>query len=208
MKRFSLILGFFLVSLMGRAQSYHSELGVEIQAASFSNNGGTIGGALKWAIVEEDALAYGPSFRFQYLYSKNTYLGTESSNFVFGGGGFLHYRFLEWFFLGTEIEVLKNPYRYNFPEKKWKLTAFLGGGVSKDFGLVRLNVGILYDVADALSDPLTSNPSPLSSDYFIQVKNPNNPNLGKYVPVIYRIAFFFPLNRNTDKDVQEEDFPY
>ncbi|RYM34906.1 hypothetical protein ERX46_05890 [Brumimicrobium glaciale] len=198
MIRFTFVVVFFFTSLFGFAQSYHSELGVEVQAASFSNMGGTIGGALKWAFVEEESLAYGPSFRFQYLFSQNTYLGTSSSAFVFGGGGFLHYRFLEWFFLGTEVEVLKNPYRYVNPQKNWKLTAFLGGGISKDFDFVRLNVGILYDVADAISDPLTSNPSPLSGDYFFRVSDPNNPNLGKYMPIIYRIAFFFPLNRNKD----------
>ncbi len=196
MIRFTLISAFFISSLFGTAQSYHSEIGVEIQAANFSNLGSTIGGAVKWAIVEEDALAFGPSFRFQYLYSQNTYLGTSGSAFVAGGGGFLHYRFLEWFFLGTEIELLKNPYKTVKPDKNWKLTAFLGGGISKDFGPVRLNVGILYDVADAVTDPATTNPSPLSRDYFLQVSNPNNPNLGKYIPLIYRIAFFFPINRN------------
>lgn len=185
------------ISVFVSAQSYHSEIGVEIQAASFSNMGGSIGGAVKWAFVEEDALAFGPSFRYQYLYSQNTYLGTSSSAFVAGGGGFLHYRFLEWFFLGTEIELLKNPYTYEFPDKKWALTAFLGGGISRSFGPVRLNVGILYDVVDGFSDPLSSNPSPLSSDYFFKIKDPNhpNPNAGKYLPIIYRIAFFFPLNR-------------
>lgn len=196
--RFTFILVFFFTSLFGFSQSYHSEIGVEIQAANFSNKGGTIGGAIKWAFVEEEALAFGPSFRYQYLYSQNTYIGTSNSSFVLGGGGFLHYRFLEWFFLGTEVEILKNPYRYVQPEKNWKLTAFVGGGISKDFGPVRLNVGILYDVVDAVTDPLTTNPSPLSGDYFLQVKNPSNPSVGKYIPLIYRIAFFFPLNRNKE----------
>lgn len=196
MKRFVIILLFVFAFKQAQGQSYHSEIGVEIQAASFSNMGGSFGGAIKWAFVEEEALAIGPSFRFQYLYSQNTYLGTSSSAFVAGGGAFLHYRFLDWFFLGTEVELLKNPFNYNYPDRKWKLTAFLGGGISKDFGPVRLNVGILYDLVDGLSDPLSSNPSPLSSDYFLKIKNPNNPNAGKYIPLIYRIAIFFPLNRD------------
>jgi hypothetical protein len=203
MIRFTFILFFFFTSFFGFSQSYHSEIGVEIQAANFSNLGGTIGGALKWAFVENEELAFGPSFRFQYLYSQNQVIDNQtinnpSSAFLFGGGGFLHYRFLDWFFLGTEIEVLKNPYRFVLPDKNWKLTAFFGGGISKDFGFVRLNAGILYDVADALTDPATSNPSPLSGDYFLQVSSPTNPNAGegKIIPLIYRVAFFFPLNRD------------
>lgn len=174
----------------------HSEIGVEIQAASFSNKGGTVGGALKYAYVLDDAIAFGPSFRYQYNWSKNTYLGTEGSSYTIGGGGFFHFRFLEWFFLGTEIEVLRNPFRYQHPEKKWKLTTFVGGGIAKDFGPVVLNVGILYDIVDGVRDPYTTNPSPLSRGYFIKVTNPEKPNYGKYIPLIYRIAFFFPLNRD------------
>lgn len=196
MKCFAFIIGLFLITTGGIAQSYHSEIGVEVQAASFSNQGGTFGGALKYAFVEEETIAFGPSVRYQYHFSKNTYLGTSGSSFTMGGGGFFHYRFLEWFFLGTEIELLRNPFNYQFPDKKWALTAFIGGGVSKSFGPVRLNIGILYDLVDGLNDPLSSNPSPLSRDYFLKVSNPNNPNIGKYIPLIYRVAFFFPLNRN------------
>ena len=181
---------------LGQYNNNHSEIGVEIQAASFSTHGGTVGGALKYAYVLDDAIAFGPSFRYQYNWSKNTYLGTEGSSYTIGGGGFFHYRFLEWFFLGTEIEVLRNPFRYYHPEKKWKLTAFVGGGIAKDFGPVVLNVGILYDIVDAVRDPYTTNQSPLSRGYFLKVSNPEKPNYGKYIPLIYRIAFFFPLNRD------------
>src|SRR5690554_502453 len=185
----------FLFTGFGHAQSFHSEIGVEIQAASFSNQGGTFGGGLKYTIVEEETIAFGPSLRYQYFFSQNTYLGTSGSSFTMGGGGFFHYRFLEWFFLGTEIELLKNPFNYIYPDKKWTLTAFIGGGVSKDLGPVRLNIGILYDLVDGLNDPYYSNPSPLSRDYFLRINNPNNPNAGKYIPLIYRVAFFFSLNR-------------
>jgi len=202
MKSLAFILIFVLTASLGFSQSYHSEIGVEIQSANFSNVGGSIGGALKWAIVEEEALAFGPSFRYQYLYSKDQYLGTSGNSSIVGGGGFLHYRFLDWFFLGTELEMLKNPFALKLANedkiRRWALTAFIGGGVSKDFGVVRLNVGILYDVADALRDPLNSNSSPLSGDYFLKVSNPSNPNLGNYIPVIYRVAFFFPLNKNIE----------
>jgi len=207
-----LILTFF--SFTAFSQERHIELGAEIQAASFSDFGGSFGGSLKFGFVEDNALAYGPSFRFQYVFSKNTVTGAGGDSFIYGGGGFLHYRFLEWFFLGTEIELLKNPFKNPEaePDRDWKVTAFIGGGISRDFGFVRLNVGLLYDVVDALRDPYTTNPSPLRGDYFIQKKNPQNPQnsqtsqtsqtsqkqyiSGGYIPLIYRIAFFFPLNRN------------
>lgn len=171
------------------------EIGVEITAASGSNLGGSVGGSLKFAIVEDESLAYGPSIRYQYLWSNNTFTGLNANASLFGGGGFLHYRLLDWFFIGTEIELLTNPFPVINPEKKWTLTAFFGGGVHRDFDWVKLNVGLLFDAADALRDPLTSNPSPLRTNYFIQRKNPNpgsGPN-GAYLPIIYRIAFFFPI---------------
>jgi hypothetical protein len=102
---------------------------------------------------------------------------------------------MDWFFIGSEIEVLKNPFPVINPDKNWSLTAFFGGGVHRDFDWVKLNVGLLFDAADAIRDPLTSNPSPLRTSYFIQRKNPNpgsGPN-GAYLPIIYRIAFFFPI---------------
>lgn len=194
MKYLAFIIGLLLFSTAGKAQSYHSEIGVEIQAASFSTHGGTFGGALKFALVEEEALAFGPSLRYQYMFSKNHTTGTSGKSSTIGGGVFLHYRFLEWFFLGTEVELLQNPFVFKNPDKKWRLTAFLGGGISKSFGPVRLNVGILYDVVDGFRDPYTTDPSPLSRDYFFKLQNPNNPGAAKYLPIIYRIAFFFPLN--------------
>jgi hypothetical protein len=171
------------------------EIGVEITAASGSNLGGSVGGSLKFAIVEDEALVYGPSIRYQYLWSNNTFTGLNANASLFGGGGFLHYRFMEWFFVGSEIEVLTNPFPVIDPSKKWSLTAFFGGGVHKDFDWVKLNFGLLFDAADAIRDPLTSNPSPLRTSYFIQRQNPqpgSGPN-GAYLPIIYRLAFFFPI---------------
>ena len=185
----------FLITSSTLFSQKEYEIGVEITAASASNLGGSVGGSLKFAIVEDEALAYGPSIRYQYLWSNNTLTGLNANASLFGGGGFLHYRFMEWFFVGSEIEVLKNPFPVIDPDKKWSLTAFFGGGVHRDFDWVKLNVGLLFDAADAIRDPLTSNPSPLRTSYFIQRKNPNpgsGPN-GAYLPIIYRIAFFFPI---------------
>ncbi len=185
----------FLITSSTLFSQKEYEIGVEITAASASNLGGSVGGSLKFAIVEDEALAYGPSIRYQYLWSNNTLTGLNANASLFGGGGFLHYRFMEWFFVGSEIEVLKNPFPVIDPDKKWSLTAFFGGGLHRDFDWVKLNVGLLFDAADAIRDPLTSNPSPLRTSYFIQRKNPNpgsGPN-GAYLPIIYRIAFFFPI---------------
>ena len=185
----------FLITSSTLFSQKEYEIGVEITAASGSNLGGSVGGSLKFAIVEDEALAYGPSIRYQYLWSNNTFTGLNANASLFGGGGFLHYRFMDWFFIGSEIEVLKNPFPVIDPDKKWSLTAFFGGGLHRDFDWVKLNVGLLFDAADATRDPLTSNPSPLRTSYFIQRKNPNpgsGPN-GAYLPIIYRIAFFFPI---------------
>jgi hypothetical protein len=194
--KYSIVLFSLFLFISGSLLSQKDyEIGLEITAASGSNLGGSVGGSLKFALVEDEALAYGPSIRYQYLWSNNTFTGLNANASLFGGGGFIHYRFMEWFFVGSEIEVLTNPFPVINPEKKWSLTAFFGGGVHHDFDWVKLNVGLLYDVADALRDPLTGNPSPLRTSYFIQRRNPepgSGPN-GAYLPIIYRIAFFFPL---------------
>jgi hypothetical protein len=192
---------FFLVftvinsSLFGQYKSY--EVGLEITAANGSNLGGTIGGSLKFAIVEEEELAFGPSFRYQYMWSNNNFTGINANATLWGGGAFLHYRFMEWFFVGSEVEMLKNPFPVINPQKRWSLTALVGGGIHRDYDWIKLNLGILYDVADAIRDPLTSNPSPLRTSYFIKRQNPN-PGTGPsaaYLPIIYRIAVFFPIGK-------------
>jgi len=171
------------------------EIGLEITAASGSNLGGSVGGSLKFAIVEDESLAFGPSLRYQYLWSNNVFTGLNANASLFGGGVFLHYRFMDWFFVGSEIELLTNPFPVIRPDKRLSLTAFLGGGVHHDFDWVKINVGVLFDAADAIRNPLTGNPSPLRTSYFIRVRNPNpssGPN-GEFLPIIYRIAFFFPI---------------
>lgn len=184
----------FLSVQFSFSQSLGKEIGAEIQAASFSNLGGTVGGSLKFAFVEEETLVFGPSIRYQYLWNKNVVEGTQGSASTFGGGGFLHYRFMDWFFVGSEVEVLQNPFNYIQPEKKWTLTAFLGGGISRDVNFVRLNFGIFYDVVDGLKDPLLSNPSPLRRSYFIKKQGTTTqPNQSAYLPIIYRITFFFSI---------------
>lgn len=192
--RFVVTLIFVFLGFNFMAQR-HNEVGVEIQAASFSNLGGSVGGALKFAIVEDETVAFGPSLRYQYFWSNNAFTGINTNASTVGGGGFLHYRFLDWFYAGTEVEILRNPFNNIDPSKKWTVTGFVGAGVSREWEWVRFNFGMLFDVVDALKDPLASNPSPLRRDYFIRRQNPNTLEAqGAYLPIIYRITFFFPIN--------------
>mgnify|MGYP002619815942 CR=1 FL=1 len=179
------------------------EVGAEVTAASFSTFGGTAGGGLKFAITTEEGLAFGPSFRYQHFWSKNNFTGVANSGSIYGGGVFIHYRMLEWFFVGAEIEILKNPFgasNFNAKRENWTPTMFVGLGMSKEFPInnypVRFNLGIFYDVYDGVRDDLNTQPSPLRNNYFLRVADPVNPNLARYLPFIYRIAFFFPLTQN------------
>ena len=188
---FTLIFILFSFSIEAQRSSRNYELGVEIMAASGSNLGGSVGGALKFAIVENKELAFGPSIRYQYFWSNNQFTGVDHNRSVFGGGGFIHYRFLDWFYVGSEIEVIQNPMTTVNPQNRWGLTGFIGGGIHKDFDWVHLNAGLLYDVVDAMKDPLNHNGSPLRNSYFMRVGQPPNQRL---LPIIWRITFFFPLN--------------
>lgn len=174
----------------------HSEIGIEIQAASISTRGGTVGGALKYAYVMSDQIVVGPIFRMQYNWSKDLYYGDKDKLFTFGFGGFFHVRFLEWFYVGTDIEYLKNPFNNTVPSKKWSFVGLIGGGIAKDFGPVVLSAGLMYDLIDGLNNPYTTNSSPLSRGYFLKVTNPKKPNYGRYIPLLYRITLFIPLGRD------------
>ena len=207
-----LLLSLFLFNSAKTQLKY--EIGAEVTAASFSTFGGSAGGGVKFSMVTEGGLAFGPSFRYQHFWSKNNYTGVGNSGSIYGGGLFIHYRFYEWFFVGAELEMLKNPFgsvNQGVRPEKWTPTAFLGLGMSKEFLInefpIRLNVGILYDVYDGVREDLNSQPSPLRNDYFIKLADPINPNLGRYLPIIYRIALFIPLNRKkAEKENEEEDY--
>jgi hypothetical protein len=177
------------------------EIGLEIAAASVSNNGGTIGGAVRFGLGENygehnEGVAYGLMFRYQRIWNNNSFTGVGASGSLYGPGAFWHYLFMEWFFVGAEMEYIRNP--FNLPasqtgsNRKWTLAAFVGGGASKDFDWIRLNLGVQYDIADALRDDLR--PSPFRTQYFIKLRNSAQPNAGaRYLPIIYRLTFFFPI---------------
>lgn len=201
MKKYLVFL--FVLSFFSSQGQDKFDIGVEIAAARGSNFGGTFGGSLKFGFInqeEEDrSLVYGPSFRYQYWWNNNPVLGTGGQGAIWGGGGFLHFRFFEWLFVGTDVEVLKNPIISSNPDKRWALTSFIGGGLHHDFDFVKLNLGIMYDVADGIrerlrtNNPMQYNTSPFRQSYFIPRQDPNTGANAGYIPIIYRITFFFGI---------------
>lgn len=161
------------------------ELGVDLDL-SISQNGGIFGLAPKLKLENDNpALAYGPSLRFQRIWANN-YLTNNSVGYsVYGGGGFFHYRIENVIYLGVEAEILRTPITYTFiNQPTWVPTVFIGGGLSRDFGKVRINAGLLYDVAN--------NPnSPFRRNYFL--KKTDASGFQELLPIIYRFTFFFEL---------------
>lgn len=193
-----LIFAIFLIPNSAECQSGYKdyEIGIEIGNVSFSNMGGSLDLAAKFAIVDAEEMAYGPIFRYKFIRSVNEFQGFEGSASFIGLGGFFHYRMMEWFYLGAEVEFNQNPFRNIEPSKRWNLAGLIGGGIHRELvdDVLSLNAGILFDAVDALRDPLTTNASNFSQYYFLRRNNPQNPQQqGTYVPMIYRITFHFHL---------------
>lgn len=172
------------------------EVGLEIGNFSLSTQFSMVDMAVKFAIVEDDELAYGPIVRTKFFKSNDVFTGVQGSGSFIGFGAFLHYRLMEWFYLGTEIEYNQNHRPIIDPQKRWNLAGFVGGGIHRKLGEsnFHLNAGIMFDVIDAIRDPLTTNPSNFSDYYFLRRSNPQNPQAGgQYVPMIYRITFLYRL---------------
>ncbi len=170
-----------------------SEIGADI-AFSASTNGGNFGLGLKYGFNFGEYIILGPSVRYEYLWWKNFVGPSEivsGNRHVYGGGVFAHARFFNALFVGAEFEMLRSPYNQNgflSLEKTWAPTLFLGGGFSMEFNeLVRINAGIMYDVINPMN-------SPFRSSYSIQKQDPVTGAPAGYLPIIYRIAFFFPLS--------------
>ncbi len=167
-----------------------SEIGADL-AFSASTFGGNFGIGLKYGVALGDFFLVGPSVRYDRTWLKNNTTGFNGNFNVYGGGAFVHARFVNAFFLGVEFEYLKSPYAINGMlnnQGTWCPTLFAGGGFSMEFNeIVRLNVGIMYDVINAEN-------SPFRNSYSITRKDANG-NIAGYLPIIYRIAFFVPLGR-------------
>lgn len=180
----------FLISLTGYSQQVDgTELGFDV-AFSASNFGGNAGLGIKYGFKFGEYIITGPSVRYERTWVKNQTAGTNGGYNVYGGGGFLHARFFNALFAGAELEILRSPYAKNgflTTTGTWAPTFFLGGGFSMEFNESwRLNAGIMYDIINASN-------SPFQRSYFLTKKSPTGANAG-YLPVIYRIAFFFPLS--------------
>lgn len=185
----------FALSLhtLGQSTSIEgNEIGLDV-SFSASTFGGNAGLGLKYGVKFGEYFIAGPSVRYERLWWKNnnlTYSQSGGYN-LYGGGAFFHARFYNALFLGAEFEMLKSPYDkagsiYFSPEGSWAPTLFLGGGFSMEFNeIIRLNAGIMYDVINAPN-------SPFRNSYSVQKKTPDGQVAG-YLPIIYRIAFFFPL---------------
>jgi len=165
-----------------------SEIGADV-AFSASTFGGNFGIGLKYGFKLGEYIILGPSVRYERLWFKNGITAQEGGSNVFGGGAFVHARFFNALFLGVEYEHLKSPYNVNGllnVQNSWAPTLFVGGGFSMAFHeKVRLNVGVMYDVINAEN-------SPFRRSYSFTVKDQNG-NIQRYLPIVYRIAFFFPL---------------
>lgn len=172
------LFSFHLFGLLGQTEG--SEIGFDGYLGA-SNISGTFGIGAKYGVKFNEYFIAGPSFRYQRTWVNIN--GVKGSNNIYGGGGFLHARFYNALFLGTELEFLKSPFNYTITTSptQWVPVFFVGGGFSKEFNESwRLNAGIMYDVINHAN-------SPFRQGYIIRREN------GTYIPVIYRIAFFFPI---------------
>lgn len=168
---------------------------------SASTLGGTFGVGLKYGLNLNEYVITGPSLRWQRTWSNN--LGTKYSYNIFGGGAFLHARYKNTIFGGAEFELLKSPISYTVVNStsNWVPTLFICAGFSREFNeMVRLNLGIYYDLINHVN-------SPFRQGYFVKVTDQQTGQVVKYLPIIYRISFFFPIGREKDKEeeVIEED---
>lgn len=182
MKSLLLIIGITLSSL-SFAQTEGTDLGIDGYFGA-SNLGGSFGVGLKYGWKFKENFIAGPSVRYNYAWSKNPTSGLSGNYSVYGGGAFIHARMQNILFAGVEYEALRTPtaYFYTANQIKWISTLFVGGGFSREFNESwRLNLGIMYDV---INNPA----SPFFNSYIIRREN------GTRVPVIYRLAFFFPIS--------------
>ncbi len=167
----------------------YNEIGADLHFSA-STFGGTGGIGVKFGVVRNKYISFGPSARYHYSFYKNN--GLTGSYSVYGGGAFVHGRFFNYLFVGFEFELLSNPYNYAngiiSAKRTWAPTGLLGFGFSHAFGEeqnFRLNAGIMYDIIDNKN-------SPFRPGYFMR-KQTTNGTPGALIPLIYRIAFFFKL---------------
>ena len=182
MKKLIAILMISLSSFGAKAQIEGMEIGVD---GSFwaSNWGGSANLGLKYGFQLNETFVVGPSIRYQRWWNSHPQMAHKSSANIFGGGAYIHARFMEWLFLGLEFEYLQSPTQYivEGKSKGWVPVLFVTGGFSKKVtDRLRLNLGLNYDV-------INSQFTPFANQYMITRKN------GSRIPLIYRIALFIDL---------------
>jgi hypothetical protein len=196
MYRIALILSLMSFCSSLKAQVDGTEIGVD-GAFSYSSSlvkTGNVGIGLKYGFVFNENFIVGPSFRYQRTWTNNTLTGMSSGFNIYGGGVFGHYRIANYLFLGAELEFLRSPFTNNGfltqTSSKWVGTCLLGGGFSHLFNDTwRLNAGIYYDIMDVPNptNPNNTNPNSPLQPYTLRKAN------GTIIPVLYRIAVFFPI---------------
>ena len=188
-----------------RAQDKYFE-GFEIGfdgSLNASNFGGVFEIGPKFGFVRHENLVFGPTIRYQRVWSQNVN-STQSFSFNnVGGGFFIHGRYNNVIFGGIEAELLRNR-NFIIVEsavfKKFIPTVFICAGFSREFKeMIRINAGIYYDVINSLN-------SPFRDKYMVKIKDATTGAVVNYVPIIYRISFFFPIGRGKAKE-QETEYP-
>ncbi len=199
MKRVIFIYLIFVSSLSFAQKIEGTEIGFDgfFGASTF---GGSFGIGPKFGFVMNENVILGPSFRYQRTWANN-FADQKASFNNYGGGFFLHGRYKNVLFGGVEFEVLKTANTFidtSAVFKKIVPTLFVCAGFSKEFnGIVRINVGAYYEV-------INSKNSPFRQAYFIPIKNAQSGAVQGYIPLIYRISFFFPLTHSKKRDKPEK----
>ncbi|MBP6091472.1 MAG: hypothetical protein KA521_09470 [Crocinitomicaceae bacterium] len=163
-----------------------------------SSLGGSYGFGPKLGFQLDENWVVGPTFRYQRSWS--SLAGQTFGRTTWGGGAFIHARFKNVVYLGAEFEYLKSPTNYVDPiaTDTWVPTLFVGGGFSKEYNQrIRLNVGVYYDLIDNLN-------SPFRTSYMMTIKNEVG-QVVKFIPVIYRISFVFPIANFKKENIDEEE---
>lgn len=160
-------------------QQGSKEIGVDLNFWS-GTNGGSVNVAPRFGYEVIDNLVVGPSIRLISHWS--SLYGVKYSTTTFGFGGYAHYRFLDWFYAGADVELYFPNYNYKIGATKMKSVApamILNAGLSRKIGdSFRINAGINYDVINDVN-------SPLRPSYIAKT------NKGVRIPLFYRVAFIF-----------------
>lgn len=185
-----LFLAFLMCSYLVLGQEEESETKTKIPkdkefgidgVVKASTIGGSYGFGFKLAFIKNENIVFGPSLRFQRVWSNFNGIRTYAN--IFGGGGFVHYRFKNVVFAAAELEFLKSPLNYNIYGTGSRMVPVLliGGGISREFPVgIRINAGVYYDL---INSPF----SPLQFSYM------SRNSAGQLQPVIYRVGFHFPF---------------